>query len=493
MPIIIAPAYVTEKTPDANNPHIGYQTWVRDRSAVDITASSETASGPKDAPLRPDTSEFWQGNALPAEWVIDLGQPRPVDYIGLAGHTIGSSGKVAFLKLPGASGNYASTPDAAPLDIVGDIDLRAQVALDDWTPVASQEVISKSLTTGNQRGYRLLVLSTGALQLQWSADGTAVISKDSTVSVGFADGLRKWIRATLDVDNGAAGNDVKFYTSDDGETWTQLGATVTTAGVTSIFSNTSPLELGATEGGTVFPLAGKIYAAQVYSGIAGTLVFNANFKKQLNGTESFFELSSNAAVVTVNQSGDPKAEITSQPTVLKVEHSPDNSVWTQFASDLAPADDTPIMLLDASISRRYWKITFTGAGDVPALAIVYIGSMLVNQHPVYGGHGPAVLARDTRLYQNMSDGGQFLGQYIRRQGVVGSVDLKRLTAARVRSSFDPFVKSARKFPFFFAWRPVDYPLEVAFVWTKDNIQPTNMGIRDLMQTQLSFRGIGYAD
>ncbi len=177
-----------------------------------------------------------------------------------------------YVFLPGSSGNTVTTPDAASLDIVGDIDIRARIAMTDWTPAADTSVVSKYTVTGNQRSYSIQVLTTGALNLQWSADGTVQVSKSSTVSTGFTDGTIHWIRATLDVDNGAAGNDVKFYTSADGVTWTQLGATVTTASTTSIFASTAVMELGSRTNGTAGLMTGKIFEAQVLNGIGGTSV-----------------------------------------------------------------------------------------------------------------------------------------------------------------------------------------------------------------------------
>jgi hypothetical protein len=74
------------------HPRIGWQTFTFDLLPSAVTVSSETANGPKDAPLRPDTAEFWLPSALPATWQIDLGTTREIDYVGIAGHTIGSSG-----------------------------------------------------------------------------------------------------------------------------------------------------------------------------------------------------------------------------------------------------------------------------------------------------------------------------------------------------------------------------------------------------------------
>lgn len=184
-----------------------------------------------------------------------------------------------YLNLPGASGDYASTPDSAAASITGDIDLRTQVAFDVFPPSGDESLISKFVTSGDQRSYRIYVNSSGIVGFQSSSAGTlgTLVSEGSTVALSVSAGDSIWIRATLDVDNGAGGHDVKFYTSTDYDpdavtgTWTQLGATVTGAGTTSIFDSTADVEIGSVNGGTN-PTDGKIYRAQILNGIAGSIV-----------------------------------------------------------------------------------------------------------------------------------------------------------------------------------------------------------------------------
>jgi hypothetical protein len=76
------------------------------------------------------------------------------------------------------------------------------------------------------------------------------------------------VRVTVDVDNGSSGYDVKFWMSDDGVTWAQLGATVTTAGVITLYSGTSVCFVGSR--GLAESIAGKVYRAQIFNGIDGT-------------------------------------------------------------------------------------------------------------------------------------------------------------------------------------------------------------------------------
>lgn len=201
------------------------------------------------------------------------------------------------LYLPGTSGNYVSTPDHADLDITGDLDLRVRVAPDDWTPSANSTLISKWGTSG-EFSYNFDLKTTGELRLSWSTDGTAASSESSTAATGATDGAVKWVRVTLDVDNGAGAYEVKFYTSDDGETWTQLGSTVTGGATTSINAGTLQLALGA-QSTDVNRLVGKFYRGQVYDGIGGTLA--ADFRGDLGNVSPRFR-DSTGKVWTINGS-----------------------------------------------------------------------------------------------------------------------------------------------------------------------------------------------
>jgi hypothetical protein len=212
-----------------------------------------------------------------------------------------------YLYLPGVAGNYASTPDAAALDITGDIDIRVRVALDDWTPPGTSALISKYASAGNI-SWRIVLLNTGVVRFTFTTDGTTLVNKDSTVVTGFTDGTAYWLKVTVDVDNGAAGYDVKFWWAADAAAepgaWTQLGTTVTTATATSIFASTAMLEVGTSINGTASPIAGKVYRAIVRDGIGGTTVFDADFTSGItSGAQTTFtESSSNAATVTINRS-----------------------------------------------------------------------------------------------------------------------------------------------------------------------------------------------
>ena len=171
-----------------------------------------------------------------------------------------------WASLPGVAGSYFSTPDAAANRITGDIDIRAYVRMDDWTPAAETSIVSKT-DGANQKSYLLTVESSGSVRFYYSTSGTGAYKGNSSNAPNtFANGTAHWIRATY-----AVAGTLHFYTSEDGSIWTELGtAPAITAG--AIKDGTSEVEMGVGEAHSFGPLSGNIYRAQIYNGIGPTNV-----------------------------------------------------------------------------------------------------------------------------------------------------------------------------------------------------------------------------
>lgn len=169
------------------------------------------------------------------------------------------------LSLPGTSGNYASQPDSAGNSVVGDIDIRAKVAADDWTPSAVQTLVAK---WGATASYLLRLQTDGSLGFFYDPTGAA---GDFSNPLGFTDGTTNWVRVTLDIDNGAAGRTTTFYTSTDGITWT-VNRTVTTAGVAAALTDTAEVVAIGSDSNNTNLFDGTVHYAEVRNGIDGPIV-----------------------------------------------------------------------------------------------------------------------------------------------------------------------------------------------------------------------------
>ncbi|MGW7598111.1 hypothetical protein [Streptomyces antimycoticus] len=192
------------------------------------------------------------------------------------------------LVLDGSTTGVVSTPDAAALDITGDLDLRAEVEIGWAAANLNQTLIGKWDGGTNQRSYALRVFD-GQLQLSWSPDGVTG-SGLATVPVPTLPD-RAAVRATLDVDNGAGGRTVTFYWAQTlAGPWTQIGDPVVQAGTTSVYASTVPLLVGSPEPTASpprTPFTGSGYRFEVRNGIGGTLVASPDFTVQTPGATSF--------------------------------------------------------------------------------------------------------------------------------------------------------------------------------------------------------------
>lgn len=230
----------------------------------------------------------------------DTNDPLFKDYVG-----------TQYVYLPGTTSDNLSTPDASPLDITGDIDLRVDIALDDWAiSGVRQYLIAKLVGSGTNESYAVRINNEaegGNVLLLWSEDGTTSYKQEeSSAAPSVSDGDRIQIRVTVDVDNGASDADVKFWTRasgdlDDDTGWSQLGITKTVGATTSFFAGSTDLRIGALSGGNQ-PLTGAVYGAVIKNGIDGTLIFDAELTIPTEPFSTFTEQSSNAATVTINRS-----------------------------------------------------------------------------------------------------------------------------------------------------------------------------------------------
>lgn len=249
-----------------------------------------------------------------------------------------------YLYLPGVAGNYATAPDSAALGITGNIDVRLRIAMDDWTSASFSHLIGQWGTGIANMAWALAVNSgsTGTLRFTFSTDGTTQVNVSSIVAPTVTDGTALWLRVTRD----SATGDVKFWTASGSLTtpvaadFTQLGATVTST-TGAMFNSTGSLEIGMFNGSTS-PWAGKVYRAQVRSGIDGTLAFDADLAAKAVGANTFVEGSVNAATVTINgslaQVGDGRTSLVSSTVGTRATLSKaSGSVVVEYASvqDLA--------------------------------------------------------------------------------------------------------------------------------------------------------------
>jgi hypothetical protein len=194
------------------------------------------------------------------------------------------------LAVSGTALSRADTPDAASLDITGDIDIRAVIDFEDYSN-GNQTLVAKYLGSSNQRSYALRIDTSGNLAMLYSLNGSTGLTATATAtvySVGAQDGTPLTVRVTRVSATGV----ITFYIGNEMDpspaTWTQIGSTVAgTSG--ALFSGSALLEVGTLNSGASDMSTGQFLFAQVRSGIGGTIQANPNFTAQPPGTLSFVD------------------------------------------------------------------------------------------------------------------------------------------------------------------------------------------------------------
>lgn len=155
-------------------------------------------------------------------------------------------------------------------------------------------------------------------------------------------------------------------------------------------------------------------------------------------------------------------------------------------------NNKPIMFAISDRDVLKVRLLIEGSGGESFyISNVSVGYGLQLQRPVYGGVNPAPLNAVTDYFNNRSESGEWIGRTIRRRGFDSSINMVRITPEWYREYFQPFVESAKTTPFFYSWRPGDYPEDVVYCWTESDIKPSNSGKREFMNLSFPIKCHGY--
>jgi hypothetical protein len=260
-------------------------------------------------------------------------------------------------RVPGTYGvDNVTTPDSSALHLTGDLDIRADLTLDNW---AQYQTIAQRWRNGGTASSWIFYLGTsGQLRFAWSLTGKDVnFGTDYQVfscsqNIAAAPKTELAVRVTLSVSTGQ----VVFYTAPTiAGPWTQLGATTGTGAATTLFAGTEPLMLGETGQARTLNtsiMAGRINTFQLLSGIGGTAVANPVFTSQALGTTSFTD----AAGRTWTLNGD--CEITNRRYRFYGEVSSFPPKWDVSGNDVY------VPIEAAGILRRYGQGTLPVASPI---------------------------------------------------------------------------------------------------------------------------------
>lgn len=203
-------------------------------------------------------------------------------------------------------------------------------------------------------------------------------------------------------------------------------------------------------------------------------------------------LSVQYVTVTVTAEADyvgiARHNLASAGVSVMLQSTDDGSVWDDVA-EFIPADDDPfIILFDKEVKEGY-RLKLTPDEEYPTIGVIYLGEILTLQRRIYIGHTPITYGRVSTVSNGRSETGEYLGRITRNTYREATIQQQNVDPDFYRESMEPWIESAISEPFFFAWRPEDYPDEVGYVWATGDAQMSNQRGNGMIQFSLSVQGV----
>lgn len=242
----------------------------------------------------------------------------------------------------------ATSTNASANGVIGHVDVRAKIWMEDWTPSNVGVICNKSgdgtgqiywrINTDGKLYYSTIISATGR-----NATSTAAV----TPPANRTDPI--WLRVTTD------GTHIKFWQSDDGAEWTQIGASVAFTYQSNTGSNA--LNLGNLTSGSTQVLQGAMH--KFYLDVGGTVYWDIDFEnetKVLPSLANFTDDSAYGNTVSFTKSGWGEGVVVNR------------DLWKLQGDDffeVADHDDLDSNDVDISVYLIFRKLTNQLTGMLP--------------------------------------------------------------------------------------------------------------------------------
>lgn len=163
--------------------------------------------------------------------------------------------------------------------------------------------------------------------------------------------------------------------------------------------------------------------------------------------------------------------------------------FVSLTDPFMPGDGRPLIF---RYERRHYaaiRIKLYAGTTEPEIAIVYCGRAIVSQRTLYKRHPIPTFARKSKSIAGASESGEYLGSIETEEFLAAKIPFSLIEPAFYREHIDDFFSEARKQPFFFGWRPTEYPDETGYFWLTADPEPVNDEQSGLVAFDLDMAGV----
>ncbi len=147
--------------------------------------------------------------------------------------------------------------------------------------------------------------------------------------------------------------------------------------------------------------------------------------------------------------------------------------WSDLDTVQTPsANNEMIFRPVTSVNVRYYRFEITSTGNASFIGAVAMGQSLTLQRPLMSPFVTPYHGRNKKIMNSITEGGNFVGKSVYRNGYQFEIDQRNVTPAWVSSNWEALADHVEIKPFFFLYDYEDAPTEVAFCWTNGINNPT---------------------
>jgi hypothetical protein len=164
-------------------------------------------------------------------------------------------------------------------------------------------------------------------------------------------------------------------------------------------------------------------------------------------------------------------------------------VWVDLVEDVMLPDDGPAIFRFTAQPLATVEVRLGAGSDEARAAVVYVGKLLVIERKIYVGHTPMPDGIKSSVVNGRSESGKFLGRIQTGEWRESTIPMSLVSPDWFRTFMRPFLRDGKNLPFFFAWRPEDYPFEVGYGWMTDDPVPAPVGPSNLIAFDIKVSGV----
>ncbi len=181
------------------------------------------------------------------------------------------------------------------------------------------------------------------------------------------------------------------------------------------------------------------------------------------------------AAVSVDSWGFVGSDLANNSGTIKPQYSA-TGVWGGEELDLdviyTPSENITIFKKVTSVSARYYRFEISSTGSASNFANFYLGVVLALPSGMPAGFSPANYNRDREIFNNISEGGNYLGRLLRRKGAKVTILQKNILKSWVDANWIQIADHIELYPFYFLWNQEVFPDEAAYCFANTIIYPS---------------------